>query len=105
MTFPLLFDRLIAPVERLVAALTDPGRRERTLIAVLFAYVAIWTLYGVLAKASQDIHPDMAELVTWSRELALGYPKHPPLSAWLTVASICIFDGSTTFMNNCPALT
>ena len=83
MTTARLFDRLTAPAERLLAALVDPARRERTALAVLVAYVAVWTLYGVLAKASQDMHADMTEMVAWSRDLALGYPKHPPLAAWL----------------------
>ena len=40
------------------------------------AYVAIWTVYGVLAKSSQDVpDADMAEAVAWSRELALGYSE------------------------------
>jgi hypothetical protein len=65
-------DRVFAPFERLLAVLSDPTRRERAVIVVLLAYVAIWTLYGVLAKASQDIHPDVGELVVWSREPALG---------------------------------
>ena len=91
MTSARLFARLFSPIERLVAALTDPARRERTLIAVLFAYVVAWTLYGVLSKASADVNPDMAELVTWARELALGYPKHPPLAAWVTAAWTVLF--------------
>src|SRR5262245_12504594 len=48
-------------LERLFDALTDPARRERTVAAVLLAYVALWTLYGTLAKGSQDIHSDMSE--------------------------------------------
>jgi 4-amino-4-deoxy-L-arabinose transferase-like glycosyltransferase len=83
--------RLLAPVERLIDALTDPARRERTAVGVLLAYTAIWTLYGVLAKASQDLHFDMVEVVAWSRELALGYPKHPPLAAWLARAWFTVF--------------
>ena len=94
MTFSRLFDRLIAPVDRLTAALSDPSRRERTVIGVLFVYVAIWTIYGVLSKASHDVHPDMAEVVTWARELALGYPKHPPLSAWLAAAWFALFPAA-----------
>jgi hypothetical protein len=52
--------------------------------------VALWTLYGALAKASQDIHADMSEQFVLARELALGYPKHPPLAmlvvrAWFSV--------------------
>jgi 4-amino-4-deoxy-L-arabinose transferase-like glycosyltransferase len=81
-------------IEHLVAALTDPARRERTAIAVLLAYDAIWTLYGALEKSSQDVHVDMAEMFAWSRELAFGYPKHPPLGAWLTAAWFGLFPVS-----------
>jgi Dolichyl-phosphate-mannose-protein mannosyltransferase len=68
--------RLIA---RLLDALTDPVRCERSAVLVLLGYVALWTLYGTLAKASQDIHADMTEQFALSRGLAWGYPKHPPL--------------------------
>jgi len=78
--------RLLLPVERLVAALVDPARRERAVIAVLAGYVVVWTLYGALAKASQDLHFDMSELAAWARAPALGYPKHPPLAPWLVGA-------------------
>ena len=79
-----------ALIERLLDALTDPARRERTAAAVLLGYVALWTLYGVIAKGSQDIHVDMSEQFVLARELALGYPKHPPLTmvivrAWFSV--------------------
>ena len=59
MAFERLFDWLFAPIARLAAALSDPERRERTAILTLIGYVAIWTLYAVLAKGSQDIHRDM----------------------------------------------
>ena len=87
-------DRLFAPIERLIAALSDPLRRERTAIMVLAAYVAAWTLYGVLAKGSQDIHPDMAEIAIWSREPAFGYSKHPPLAPWLAAAWFALFPAT-----------
>ena len=83
--------RLHACIERLVHALTDPERRERAVVGVLSAYCAVWTLYAVLEKASQDVHYDMAELVAWSREPALGYPKHPPLGAWLVRMWFTVF--------------
>ena len=82
---------MFAACDRALAKLTDPTRRERLVILVLVAYVAIWTVYGVLAKGSQDVHPDMAEVVGWSRELALGYSKHPPFSAWVVAAWFSIF--------------
>jgi 4-amino-4-deoxy-L-arabinose transferase-like glycosyltransferase len=83
--------RLLAPIERLVGALTDPARCERAVVGVLLAYAACWTLYGVLAKGNQGIHYDMAELVMWAREPALGYPKHPPLAAWLVRGWFSLF--------------
>ena len=94
MTQKRLLDRLAAPAKRLLAALSDPVRRERTALIALTAYVAVWTLYGVLAKASQDLHPDMSEMVAWSRDLALGYPKHPPLGAWLTAVWFAVFPAA-----------
>jgi 4-amino-4-deoxy-L-arabinose transferase-like glycosyltransferase len=77
--------------ERLCAALLDPSRRERHAVLVLGAYVALWTLYGVIAKGSQDIHFDMGEALAWSRELAVGNPKHPPLSAVVVKAWFSVF--------------
>ena len=62
--------------------------------SVLGGYVTVWTLYGALAKASQDIHFDMAELAAWSRELAFGYSKHPPLAAWLVRAWFAVFPAA-----------
>ena len=58
---------------------------------VLTAYCVVWTLYAVLAKASQDIHFDMGEMVAWSRDVTFGTPKHPPLPAWLAGAWFKIF--------------
>jgi 4-amino-4-deoxy-L-arabinose transferase-like glycosyltransferase len=81
----------LRPVARLVGALADPARRERTLLIVLAAYVVIWTLYGVLAKASQDMQVDAAELVAWAHHPALGYAKHPPLAAWVVGAWFWLF--------------
>src|SRR5258705_8689515 len=69
--------RGFALIERLLHALTDPARRERAAVAVILGYVAVWTLYAALAKGSQDIHADMSEQFTLSRELAWGYSKHP----------------------------
>jgi len=69
--------------ERLYDALIDPARCERAMAFVLAGYAAVWTLYAVIAKASQDIHFDMGEVVAWSHEVSLGTPKHPPLAAWL----------------------
>jgi 4-amino-4-deoxy-L-arabinose transferase-like glycosyltransferase len=78
---------LLKTVTRLPAwfrsALTD---RESADVAVLWSltfYVIVWTAYGTIAKGGQGLHPDMTEIVAWSRDLALGYLKHPPLAAWI----------------------
>jgi 4-amino-4-deoxy-L-arabinose transferase-like glycosyltransferase len=84
-------DRLMRPIERLYGALTDPARCERAMALLLIGYTAVWALYGVIAKGSQDIHFDMGEAVAWSRELALGTPKHPPMSAWLVWLWFSVF--------------
>jgi len=85
-------DRLLdRPVKRLLAALADPARRERTVVMVLAAYCGLWTLYGAIAKGSQDIHFDMGEMIAWSRETDWGTPKHPPLGAWLVRAWFSVF--------------
>jgi 4-amino-4-deoxy-L-arabinose transferase-like glycosyltransferase len=68
-------------LDQLYDALIDPARRERAAIGTLAAYLLLWTLYAVIAKSSQDIHGDMAELIVWSRDLAFGFRKHPPLAA------------------------
>src|SRR5260370_40573575 len=79
------------PLDRLAAALVDPSRRERTAVRLLIGYVGVWTLYGVLAKGSQDGHFDMGEAVAWSREPAFGYSKQSPRSAWGVRAWFTIF--------------
>ncbi len=91
MTLAAIIGSARAPLERLADALTDPRRRDRATAFVLIAYSTLWTLYGFIAKGSQDIHFDMGEAIAWSREPALGTPKHPPLSAWLAGAWFAVF--------------
>ena len=86
-----LSDRLLAPFERLTAALCDPQRRERTAVAVLAGYALLWTLYGALAKSSQGVHFDIAELAVWSEHPAWGFAKHPPLASWVVRAWLTFF--------------
>ena len=78
-----LVSGMLAPAERLLDALVDPRRRERTCLLMLVAYAAVWALYAAVAKSSQDLHFDMGEMVALSREALLGTPKHPPLGSWL----------------------
>ncbi len=74
--------RLLEPIDRLCSSLTDPARRERNVVLTLAAYTVLWTVYGTIAKSGQALHPDMTELLDWSRNLAWGY-KHPPFAAAL----------------------
>jgi 4-amino-4-deoxy-L-arabinose transferase-like glycosyltransferase len=79
--------RLLDPfhdmIARLVDGLADPARRRRAALVLVFGYGVLWFIYAVIAKSSQDLNADMAEMVVWTRELALGYSKHPPLPAWI----------------------
>jgi len=83
--------RVLQQSGRLFDALTDPARRERTIIWVLAAHALIWTLFGVLANGSQDIHFDMGEMVAWARETLLTTPNHPPLGPWLVRIWFSVF--------------
>jgi hypothetical protein len=76
-------DRSRNPLTRWLDTLFAPAGADRAVVILLAAYTAIWTLYGCIAGASQDIHSDMAELIAWSRTPAFGYLKHPPLAAWI----------------------
>ena len=61
------------------------------MLLLLASYAATWTLYACIARSSQDVHPDMAELISWSRDLSLGYLKHPPLATWLVQLWFSVF--------------
>jgi 4-amino-4-deoxy-L-arabinose transferase-like glycosyltransferase len=93
--FSSLRDTGAAALGRLLDALSDPKRRDRTIVIVLAIYCVMWTVYAVLARASQDIHFDMGEMIAWSREVTFGTPKHPPLPAWLVGAWFLIFPLDT----------
>ncbi len=76
---------------KLIDGLCDPQRRRRVMLAVAAAYGAAWFIYGLIAKSSQDINADLAEMTVWAHEPALGYPKHPPLLAYVVRAWFAIF--------------
>jgi len=67
-----------------IDALLDEERGDRTFVLGLIGYVAAWTAYRMASTMPRDIHVDMAEVFGWSRVLAFGYEKHPPLSAAVT---------------------
>lgn len=81
--------------ERLFDALVDPARCERTMALLLAGYAVTWTAYGVIAKGTQGLNVDMGEIVSWSREVGLGTPKHPPLAAWLVRAWFDVIPAAT----------
>jgi len=72
---------LARPPDRLIGALESAA-----VLTVLAGYLSVWTLYGIIAKSNQDLHSDMTELIAWSRDLALGFPKHPPFAAMVVRA-------------------
>jgi 4-amino-4-deoxy-L-arabinose transferase-like glycosyltransferase len=85
------FGRLEDALGRLLDALVDPSRRERTMLVVLACYAALWTIYGVIAKGSQDLHFDFGEQYSWSLDTIWASPKHPPLAQWLVGAWFAVF--------------
>ena len=52
---------------RLIDALADPARRRRATLVFVAGYGALWFIYGLIAKSSQDLNADMAEMVVWTR--------------------------------------
>jgi hypothetical protein len=87
---------MLAPITALHGALIDPARRERSVVLTLAVYAAVWAIYGTIAKSGQGLHPDMTELLDWSRHLAWGY-KHPPLAAaivwlWFSVLPVAAWS-------------
>jgi 4-amino-4-deoxy-L-arabinose transferase-like glycosyltransferase len=79
------------PFDQLCAALLDRSRANRAMLLWLVLYTLTWTLYASIARSSQDLHPDMVELIAWSRDLILGYIKHPPLAAWVVGLWFSVF--------------
>ncbi len=76
-------------IGRLLDALVDASRCERTVLVALCA--ALWTIYGIIAKGSQDLHFDFGEQYSWSLDTIWASPKHPPLAQWLVGAWFAVF--------------
>jgi hypothetical protein len=53
------------------------------ILAMLAAFVAVWTLYLTITEAPEPIKHDMAEAFAWGQEFQLGYNQHPPFWAWI----------------------
>jgi len=89
--FSRLADTFNDALLRVIDGLADTARRRRAAFTFVLGYGALWFVYGVIAKSSQDLNADMGEMVVWTRELALGYPKHPPLLAYILWAWFKVF--------------
>jgi len=50
----------------------------KLLLGLALVQMSVWT-FGP-AVLLHNLHQDTIEILYWSRELALGYPKHPPLA-------------------------
>jgi 4-amino-4-deoxy-L-arabinose transferase-like glycosyltransferase len=81
-------------LERLIDGLCDPQRRNRAAAAFLSVYAVLWALYWTISRSSRDMNADMAEMIVWTRELSLGYPKHPPLPAGILWVWFSVFPVS-----------
>jgi len=98
-------NRLNAVFTNLVDGLCDPLRQRRAMLALAAAYGATWFAYGVVAKSSQDLNADLAEMTVWAHEPALGYPKHPPLLAYVIRAWFAVFPQADWAFTLLAALT
>lgn len=58
---------------------------------LLACFVALWTLYLVIAYAGGGLHPDTLEGWTLGRSFAWGYHKHPPLMGWIAASWTSVF--------------
>jgi 4-amino-4-deoxy-L-arabinose transferase-like glycosyltransferase len=63
------------------------GRRAVLLLGLLAAGLGV--LHLVLA-GTLELSPDEAYYWTWSKDLSLSYPDHPPLVAWLVAAGTAL---------------
>jgi 4-amino-4-deoxy-L-arabinose transferase-like glycosyltransferase len=55
-------------------------RPDRTALAILAFHLVAWSFVPWMVNDALPL--DTIEALAWGREWALGYDKHPPLSAW-----------------------
>ncbi len=67
-------------------------RSGRYFLLFSVAHIAVWTLLPFLALPNASL--DMIELTYTGREWQLGYPRHPPLAAWLAQAALTLTGGA-----------
>ena len=74
---------------RLIEGLSDPARRRRTALVFVLGYAAVWTLYGIVAKSSQDMNADMAEMVVWANEQYMAIATETGADMIFLLESFC----------------
>ena len=72
----------------------DSADSGRAVFILLGLFVAQWTIFNIVAFASQGLHADQVEIFAWSRHPAAGYSKHPPLGAFIAIAWFSIFPSA-----------
>ncbi|WP_245315653.1 glycosyltransferase family 39 protein [Bradyrhizobium neotropicale] len=87
-------DRSPAPWRRPFLRWLDAVETGWAVPLLLVCFVAIWTLYLVIAYAGGGLHPDTLEAWTLGRNFAWGYHKHPPLMGWVAAAWTSVFPPS-----------
>ncbi|KYG98844.1 membrane protein [Bradyrhizobium sp. DOA1] len=88
-------DRAPAQWRRPFLRWLDGGVEAGWAVPLLIAcFVAIWTLYLIVAYAGGGLHPDTLEAWTLGRHFEWGYHKHPPLSGWVVAAWTAIFPST-----------
>lgn len=93
--------RINPTIDRWLDAVCDPRRRDRAALQFLILYAVLWSIYWLISRSTRDMNADMAEMVIWTRELALGYPKHPPFPAgvlWLWFQVFPVTDWAYTLL-------
>ena len=94
MSFTAIRPGLAATIGRPIDAWFDRERDGRAVAILLLLFVAVWTVFHVVSRASVDLNPDMTEAYAWGRHPSAGYYKHPPLSALMAAAWFAIFPAA-----------
>jgi 4-amino-4-deoxy-L-arabinose transferase-like glycosyltransferase len=85
---------LVATIGRPLDAWFDRERDGRAVAILLLLFVAVWTIFHVVSRASVDLNPDLTEAYAWGRHPAAGYYKHPPLAALMAAVWFAIFPAA-----------
>lgn len=83
-----------APLLRGINWWYDHERDGRALRIALLLFVVAWTVFGIVAYASIDLHSDPLEAYAWGRHPTGGTYKHPPLTAWVPALWFAIFPAA-----------